>query len=309
MSVRSVPLVLDARATRAALSLTPLLDALRRALIAISRGEVSAPARIAARTERGLLGAMPAYVPGLGLAAKLVTVYASDSSPGRGEHQGVVVLFDEQDGRPLAIMDAEPLTAVRTAATATLAMHALARPGADRIAVIGAGAQARAQLALLAELRPSASVRVAARDLDRVRAAAKEFPGAQAATTVAAAIDGADVVFCCTDTSSPVVAVDDIAPGVHLSSVGGSLGPEFEPALLERARVFTEWRGAVTEPPPAGAHELQGADPGVVTELGAVLDAAAPGRARPEEITVFKSTGHAALDVAAARVVFDHVRS
>jgi len=68
-------------------------------------------------------------------------------------------------------------------------------------------------------------------------------------------------------------------------------------------RVFVEWRGAATNPPPAGAHELQGLDPDAVTEIGEVLAGARPGRTSPEELTVYKSTGHAVEDAAAADLV------
>lgn len=121
-------LVLDGAQTAAALDPARLGCAVGRALVAIARGEASSPPRIAARTPSGLLGAMPGYVPGLGLAAKLITVFADADHPGRSSHRGLVAYFDEHDGRLLALLDAEPLTALRTAATATLAFRALARP-------------------------------------------------------------------------------------------------------------------------------------------------------------------------------------
>ncbi|NUO56852.1 MAG: ornithine cyclodeaminase family protein, partial [Hamadaea sp.] len=104
-------LVLDKATTAAALDPQRVLDAVAVALVALSRGEVSAPPRIAALAPAGLLGAMPAYVPGVGLAAKLVSVFGDPGHPGRSRHLGLVALFDEHDGRPLAVLDAEPLTA------------------------------------------------------------------------------------------------------------------------------------------------------------------------------------------------------
>jgi alanine dehydrogenase len=68
--------------------------------------------------------------------------------------------------------------------------------------------------------------------------------------------------------------------------------------------VFVEWRGAATNPPPAGAHELQGLDPEDLTEVGEVLAGTRPGRTGPDELTVYKSTGHAAEDAAAADLVY-----
>ena len=152
------------------------------ALVAISRGTVSAPPRIAARAPTGLLGCMPAHVPGLGLAAKLVSVFdAPGAGAGHSTHFGLVAVFDEHDGRPLAIMEAGRLTALRTAATATVSLQALA-PEARRIAVVGAGVQARAQLELLAAVAPSADVVVGARDPEAARALVAAFPGVRSAS-------------------------------------------------------------------------------------------------------------------------------
>jgi alanine dehydrogenase len=70
-----------------------------------------------------------------------------------------------------------------------------------------------------------------------------------------------------------------------------------------------EWRGAALEPPPAGAHDLQGLGADAVTEIGEVLAGARPGRTARDEITVYKSTGHAVEDAAAARLVYQRARA
>ncbi|MEU9999147.1 ornithine cyclodeaminase family protein [Streptomyces sp. NPDC050848] len=300
-------LFLDGARTRAALDPHRLLDATAAALVAIGRGEASAPPRIAARAPGGLLGAMPGYVPGLGLAAKLVSVFADPAAPGRSSHRGFVALFDEADGRPLALMDAGPLTEVRTAVTATLGARALAsvRGRPARIAVIGTGAQARAQVALLAALDPTTPVAVAGRDPRRARETAAPHPAARVEAGIEEAVRGADRVFCCTGAVRPVIHRAWLGPGAHVSSVGGSHGPELDAGTVGDAALFAEWSGAATTRPPSGAHEFQDLPSGKpVTLLGSVLGGDHPGRRDAEEITVFKSTGHAALDVAAAHVAY-----
>ncbi|GAB4054435.1 ornithine cyclodeaminase family protein [Catellatospora paridis] len=300
-------LVLDKEQTRAGLDPLRVLEAVSVALVALSRGEVSAPPRIAAQAPGGLLGAMPAYVPGVGLAAKLVSVFATPGQAGRSSHRGLVALFDEHDGRVRALLDAEPLTAVRTAASATLSMRAL-RPQPSRIAVVGTGVQATAQLAMLAALDATIPVVVGGRDSARVAELAARHPKAEAAT-VELAVRDADVVFCCTGATEPVFPRAWLRGDAHVSSVGGSHGHELDPAVVAEAALFAEWPGAVAAPPPAGAYELQGVDPGRVTLLGAVLDGRHPGRGGRGGLTVFKSTGHGALDVAAAAVVHDWARA
>jgi ornithine cyclodeaminase/alanine dehydrogenase-like protein (mu-crystallin family) len=294
-------LVLDAEATRAALADTgALMVALTTALTAIADGTDSTPARIAARAEGGLLGAMPGYVPGLGLAAKLISVFADPQRPGRSTHRGVVACFDEHDGRPTAVLDAEPLTALRTAATSVIALRALARPDASRVTVIGTGTQAAAQLALLAG-DERWDVTVAGRDAARVADTAGYF-GARAATSIEAGVRDADAVLCCTGARKPVLRRGWLPDGVHVGSVGCSEGPELDAETIDDAALFAEWSGAAGSPPPAGAHELQGVRADRVTLLGDVLAGRHPGRSGREQLTVFKSTGHAALDVAAAAV-------
>lgn len=210
-------------------------------------------------------------------------------------------IFDEHDGRPLAILDAEPLTAARTAASATVALRALARPDARRVLVVGNGAQAHAQLRLLAgDVRWE--VTVAGRDRARAAALAEQFQVA-AAPSIEAGVREAEAVLCCTGARQPVVSAEWLAPGTHIGSVGGSQGPELDAETIAVGSLFAEWPGVATSAPPAGAYELQGVDPGRVTLIGAVLGGTRPGRRDEREITVYKSTGHASLDLAAAAVV------
>jgi ornithine cyclodeaminase/alanine dehydrogenase-like protein (mu-crystallin family) len=128
-------------------------------------------------------------------------------------------------------------------------------------------------------------------------------------TSFEEAVRGADVVACCTDAREPVIRREWLAEGVHVSSVGGTFGPELDQETMAAARVFVEWRGAALNEPPAGAHELQGLDPSSITEVGEVLAGTRPGRTSEHEITVYKSTGHAVEDAATARLVYDRARA
>jgi ornithine cyclodeaminase/alanine dehydrogenase-like protein (mu-crystallin family) len=298
----SATLVLDHDQVREALSPDLLLPAVRTALIATSREEASTPPRIAAYSPAGVLGAMPGYVPGLGMAGKFVSIFRPDGPGRRSSHQGVVALFDENDGRLLALMNGEAITAKRTAASATVAYQALAPSSVATIAVIGAGVQAVAQLELLAELGVGGEV-VAASRTPRSAADVAERFGITAAPTIQEAASAADVVFCCTDADQPVIQYSWLRTHAHVSSVGGSSGPELDHLTASRGSLFVEWPGAVSSAPPAGAHELQDIPRDHATLLGSVLSGARPGRAA-DELTVFKSTGYAALDVAAAAAAY-----
>lgn len=282
-----------------------MLEVLERGFRAHSSGATSVPPRTAARTASGLLGAMPGWVAGAGLALKAVTVFPDNVEAGTPSHQGVIVLFDDRDGTPLCVMDGEHITAMRTGGAAAVSVRLLARQDAKVLAILGAGAQGHSHLATVVLVRSFESVRIASRDRARAQRLAAHDARCTVVDTFEEAVRGADVVCCCTDARRPIVRSAWLAPGTHLTSVGGTFGPELEPEIVVGNRLFVEWRGAAEHAPPAGAHELQGRDPASLTELGEVLNETRPGRVSDGEITVYKSTGVAFEDVVVARLVYD----
>ena len=288
------------------LDIDAMLDALARVLVVYSSGVTSVPPRSAARTGDGnLLGVMAGYVPGIALESKLVSVFPANDAHGVPSHQGLIALFDENNGSPLALMDGTYITAIRTGGTAAVATRVLARDDASVLAILGAGVQGRSHLETFPRVRDFKEIRIASRNPDRAADLAAHDPRAHAAASFEDAVRGADVVACCTDAREPVIRRSWLKPGVHVSSVGGTFGPEIDRETVDGARVFVEWRGAVTSPPPAGAGELQGLGPESVLEVGEVLAGQKPGRRSADEITVYKSTGHAVEDAATARLVYD----
>ncbi len=283
-----------------------MLDALGRALIALSSGTTSVPPRGAARVpELGLLAAMSGYVPGIALEAKLVSVFPANHHHGIPSHQALIALFDEKDGSPRAVMDGTYITAIRTGGSAAVAARALARDDARVLAILGAGTQGGSHLETFPRVRDFNEIRVVSRDHDKAAALAARHPRARVTGTFEEAVRGADVVACCTDAREPVIRREWLKPGAHVSSVGGTFGPELDPETVRAGHVFVEWRGAALNPPPAGAHELQGISADTLTEVGEVLAGTRPGRRTADEITVYKSTGHAVEDAATARLVYD----
>jgi alanine dehydrogenase len=219
--------VLSEDDVRSVLDLEELAEALASALIALSEGTVSVPARMAARGPSGLLGTMPGYVPGLGLAAKVVSVYPENPRSGRPAHHALIAVFDEVSGAPCALMGATYITAIRTALTAALVARALARPQSTSLAIIGAGVQADAHLSAFSHLMELDDTRIASRHVSKAAELAERHAGAVVAATVEEALDGADVICCCTDAQDSVLADAWLGPGTHVSSVGS--GPELPP--------------------------------------------------------------------------------
>ena len=295
-------LVLDRDQVRQLLDPSELAEALRTAFRSISDGSASAPPRVAALTPAGLLGTMPGYVPNVGFGAKLVTYFRNNHDRGLPGHQALVALFDSDDGRPLALMDGTHITGMRTAMAAAVAAEVLARPDASTVTVLGTGVQAREHLDAFARAFPAASLRLAGRTPEHVRAVAAAYRRVEVAGRFEEAVRGADVVCLCTDASDPVIARSWLADGCHVSSVGS--GVEVDAETVAAASVFVESRTAATQPFPAGSRELAGRDANSVTEVGEVLLGIRPGRQSPDELTLYKSMGHATEDVVAAAVVY-----
>lgn len=292
------------------LDIDAMLEALARALVIYSSGITSVPPRTAARIpDLGLMGAMAGYVPGVALEVKLVSVFPGNHEHGLPSHQAIIALFDEDDGAPLAVMDGTYITAIRTGGTAAVAARALARTDARVLAILGAGVQGHSHLETFPRVRDFSEIRVASRDHAKASALAALHPKARVVTSFEEAVRGADVVACCTDAREPVIRREWLSPGVHVSSVGGTFGPEVDPETLAAGKVFAEWRGAALNAPPAGSHELQGMDPDTITEVGEVLAGTRPGRTSEQDITVYKSMGHAVEDAATARIVYDRARA
>lgn len=291
----------------AMLDLDALIDALAMVFVDLSAGRASVPARVGAAAPGGWLGVMPGFVPGA-LEAKLIAVFPDNHRRGLPSHQGLIALFDPETGTPLAVMDGTSITAARTSAASALATRTLARDDVEVLAVIGGGVQARAHLEIVPRVRRFGEIRVANRTRASAERLAETF-GAVVPDGFESAVRGADVVCLCTDSSAPVIDGEWLRPGTHVTSVGASFGGgELDERTARAASIFVESRVAF-EPPPAGAFELTGLDPEAASELGEVLSGVRPGRVSPEQITVYKSMGHAVEDIAAARLVYERAVS
>jgi ornithine cyclodeaminase/alanine dehydrogenase-like protein (mu-crystallin family) len=218
-------------------------------------------------------------------------------NPARGldAHQGTVTLFDGVTGRTLAVMNASPVTAIRTAAVTAVATRRLARPDARELAVVGAGVQARSHLRALTGFE---RIRIASRSRAHAEAVAEEA-GAEVCETAEEAVTGADVVVVATSSPEPVVRREWLKPGAHVNTVG--MGRELDDETLRDGTLVVDRRESA---------EIEGKiDPDwIAAELGEVLVGRAPGRTSPDELTVFRSLGIAVEDLYAAEYLVRRAR-
>ena len=314
-------LVLSHDDVLAALPPDECAEAMAEVLAAHARGETEMPLRTVMKPPEahGLMGLMPAWrgesdgIPAV-FALKAICVMPGNPGLGLDAHQGVVTLFDGEVGRPLAILDASALTAVRTAAVSAVATSALAREDARVLAILGAGVQARSHLNALLRVRQFDHVRVYAPTTEHAHAVIDSIvrhPGsgtltAEVAVTARHAVRGADVVVTATSSPTPVLEPDWISTGAHINAVGASTPAmrELHPETVAASALFADSRESLRNE--AGDYRTaveQGliAPDHVRAELGEVLAGLRPGRQGAQEITLFRSLGLAVEDLAAAQ--------
>jgi ornithine cyclodeaminase/thiomorpholine-carboxylate dehydrogenase len=287
------------------LDLDALLDALADGFRALSAGRLIAPSRNEVVVpEAGFLLAMPAWQPGMDIAVKLVSVFHGNAGRGLPGHQALICLFDPETGIAKAVLDGTYITAIRTAGGAALATRLLARPTARVLTILGAGVQGQMHLRLLPRVRPFAEIRIGSLYFDEAVRLAATDARARAVESFEDAVRGADVVCLCTTAGEPVISLDWLSPGVHVTSVGYMPpGGELDRRIVESGRLFVETRLAF-QPPPTGCGELSGLSPDSGTELGEVLLGQRPGRQSDGDLTVYKSMGHAMEDLVAAHLAY-----
>ena len=135
-------LILTRAETESLLEPDALREAVAAAMADVSAGRASMPARTAAVVDErgGMLAAMLAYLPAVGgLGAKLISLFPGNANGPVPTHQGVVLVFDDHTGTPVALLDGTSITAARTAAGSALSIELLARPESATLAILGTG--------------------------------------------------------------------------------------------------------------------------------------------------------------------------
>lgn len=270
---------LDAAATRAALSMPAAIEAMEHAF----SGEAEAPLR----TLVGPSLVMPGRLDDT-MAVKVVSVVP-------GNPVGLVVVFGS-DGSPLGIVDGPTLTAIRTGAVCGLATKLLAPESVSTMAMLGAGVMAFDQVEAIRAVRPISRILVWSRTAERARDLADRV-GGEVVTDPNEAVAAADVVSCATPATDPLFHAAAVRPGTHVNAVGAFTPEMVElPAdLVRRAYVVVDDIDAAA----AEAGDLIQAGKQPNATLRQVLAGDHP--VVNAEVTVFKSVGIAAQDVAAAR--------
>jgi len=292
-----------------ALPLADGIEVIERTMREVSAGRADMPLRwLMPLSDGNAMGIMPGALRAPAVhGIKMISLYPDNPKKGLPSHLGSLMLFDTTTGTPLAAIDASVLTTRRTAAATVVATRALARPESRIHAVIGTGELAGAHLEAFAAALPFAETRIWGRNRAAADTLAEDLSGLNgkivAVDQVEDAVAGADVVTTVTAAKRPVLFGRHLEPGQHLNLVGASMADarEIDDEGVARGRFFTDYRSSAEQQ----AGELIGAiEAGVVDvghlvgEIGEVLSGEIKGRRDATEITVYKSLGISAQDLA-----------
>ena len=249
-----------------------------------------------------------AWIDGLGLAVKSVTVFPANAP----SVQGAMLLFDDETGAVEAVIDSALVTRWKTVADSLLGAQILARPDARRLLIIGAGAVAEGLVAAYPALFPGLEVEVWNRTAARAEALASRA-GVRAVTDLPEAVERADIIAVATMSKAPVLKGAWLRAGQHVDLIGAFTAQmrEADDAALQRSRIFVD--SVATTVKHIGELMIPLAS-GAITRadiLGDLYDLAqgATGRTSPEDITLFKNGGGAHLDLIVGREIVKAYRA
>ena len=307
-------IIIEKEQVRQLLTPEKCIQAMEEAFVDLETGKCAMPQRlICTMPNTAAFGFMPAYV-GDYFGAKVLTAYAPNMGTEYPSHIGYVILFESQHCTVVAMVDASTITEIRTGCASAVATKLLARPDAHKMAVIGAGAQARSHLAAIRLVRDIQEVVV----YDIREAAAQRYAQEMSekygipvtvASSVAEAVADADIVCTLCPAKEAYLTRDMVKSGVHINAVG-TFSPttrEVASDLVAAARLYSDHTPATKK---ESGEYLVPLQEGLITEdhilgsVGELLLGKAEGRVSDSDITIFDALGLAVEDVASAKMVY-----
>ena len=298
------------------LEINEVLEVVEQAFREKGLGKVQMPAKTYLYYDRydGDLRVMPAYMESMDISAvKVVNVHPKNRTYNLPSVIAIIILVDPKTGSPQAIMDGTDITAARTGAAAGVATKFLAKEGAIKLGIVGAGVQATMQLSYISQVRELIEVKVFDKN-DKtkqkfVQTAQEKYPKIKIISTdsIEEAVQYRDVICTVTPSRKPILMNEWIEDGTHINAIGADAQgkQELDPAILKRSKVFVDdWdqashSGEINVPISKGLISRDD----VYGQLGEVVAGKKKGRTSKREITVFDSTGLAIQDAVVAKLI------
>lgn len=243
-----------------------------------------------------------AWIDGVGIAVKSVTVMPGNAKRGLPSVHGAMVLFEDQTGQVEAVIDSALVTKWKTAGDSVLGARLLARPESQRLLIVGAGTVAASLIEAYTAVFPNIEVTVWARTKAKAEAL-----GVSVAEDLETAVREADIICCATMTSDPVIKGEWLQAGQHLDLIGAFKADmrEADDLAMQRAKIFVDSRATTIEH--IGELMIPIAN-GAITPADVLADlydlaAGTVGRTSADDITLFKNGGGAHLDLLTGREI------
>lgn len=309
----NIPLIPDEEVQKL-LPMSEAIELMKKTFVQITKKTITIPQRI------------NLDMPECNADSLIMPVYSSDEkkygvkivSLNRDNHlkslpfiHALLILFDAETGKPISLLDAENLTAIRTGAASGLATQLLSNMDASVAAIFGAGIQAKYQLIGINEVRKIS--RVLLYDQNNIKAEAlknemeNELDVNIEICTDQEMLKEAQIICTATTSAEPVFLDDHVSTGVHINAIG-SYQPdkrEIPSETVARSSVYVDSRASCFKEagdliiPMKESVEIK------VSEIGEILQDVKSGRSSEEEITLFKSVGNAAQDLICAINIYE----
>ena len=296
------------------LSMAQAIELMKDAFIQLSSNVATVPVRqnLPLSQDEGTALFMPVYFPNRHFGVKVVSIMDNNPSKDLPLVQSMVMILDSKTGQPLALMDGEHLTALRTGAASGLATDLLARKEAEVVAIFGVGFQARFQLEGVCEVRNIKQAYILNRTREKAEGFSKEMSEKLSLPIEVAdsnsVLSEVDIICTATSSSESLFNQQDLKPGTHINAIG-SFKPEMceVPAeTVRQAKVVVDQRVACLEEAGDIIQALRQGFFNIHAEIGDICAGYLKGRENEDEITLFKSVGNAVQDLAAATQVLEN---
>jgi len=312
----NIPFISDDK-VKELLPMNEAIELMEKAFIQISTGNVNLPQRV--KLDMPEVNAdsliMPVYSSAdKKYAVKIVSLNQDNPSQNLPFIHAIMILFNAENGKPIAILDAENLTAIRTGAASGLATKLLSKLNASVAAIFGAGVQAKYQLKGICTIREIKKVFLFEKNIDKAKSFKEELESESPITihisTDQSILKEAEIICTATTSAVPVFKDESISPGTHINSIG-SYQPtkrEIPSETVKRSVVYVDSKEACLME--AGDLIIPATEGNkiILSEIGEVLQNKKSGRTSGKEITLFKSVGTAAQDLTCAIHIFEKLK-
>ena len=244
---------------------------------------------------------------------KIASGFYKNTSIGLPAGNGMMLVFNQKTGQPVAILQDECyLTDIRTAVAGAITAKYLSPKNVEYIGIVGTGVQARLQLQYLRDIIDCNNVIVWGRSSDTLsdykEAMTKRGYKIKTVTDISDIIDYCQLIVTCTP--SEEVLINRVNPGTHITAMGSDTISKRElssDVLLQADIVVTDSRSQSKERGEIYQASKDGFSVNCTTELGEIILGTAQSRTQQEQITIADLTGVAVQDIQISKAILKNL--